>query len=245
MIPETHAHGYPLSFSAFVSVGEGSHAGTHLEEVGEGALVAETQGVGYFANRHVGMGEEVAGFLVDERGDVLVDGRAAYLLDQAREVGRGDIHLAGVETDLALLTEVAVQVMEEDFVHLLLVLEVVGDGLFLVGQLLKDEAKHVEHRLNHLYLVDVLMSHDVVNDVEHIAHTLVLLLREVVDGVFVHHVGIYENTFRLEVRRQFYLVDDVSRGHDEEAVGVERLPLVLFADDYGGCAFPDEQEFGK
>lgn len=24
-----------------------------------------------------------------------------------------------------------------------------------------------------------------------------------------------------------------------------RLPLVLFADDYGGCAFPDEQEFGE
>ena len=121
-----------MSFSAFVSVGEGSHAGTHLEEIGEGALVAEAQGVGYFANRHVGMGEEVAGFLVDERGDVLVDGRAAYLLDQAREVGCGDIHLAGVETDLALLTEVAVQVMEEDFVHLLLVLEVVGDGPFTV-----------------------------------------------------------------------------------------------------------------
>ncbi len=76
------------------------------------------------------MGEEVAGFLVDQRGDVLVDGKQpAYLLDQAREVGRGDIHIAGVETDLTLLTEVAVQVMEEDFVHLLLVLEVVGDVL--------------------------------------------------------------------------------------------------------------------
>ena len=210
LCPSLRFHHLSSSFSAFVSVGEGSHAGTHFEEVGEGALVAETQGVGYFANRHAGMREEVAGFLVDERGDVLVDGRAAYLLDQAREVGRGDIHIAGVETDLALLTEVAVQVMEEDFVHLLLVLEVVGDGSFLVGQLLEDETKHVEHRLNHLYLVDVLMSHDVVNDVEYIAHALVLLLREVVDGVFVHHVGIYENTFCLEVRRQFYLVDDVS-----------------------------------
>ena len=81
VISRNPAHGYPLSFSAFVSVGERSHAGTHFEEVGEGALVAEAQGVGYFANRHVGMGEEVAGFLVDERGDVLVDGRAAYLLD--------------------------------------------------------------------------------------------------------------------------------------------------------------------
>ena len=72
-----------------------------------------------------------------------------------------------------------------------------------------------------------------------------LLLRELKDSVFVHHVGIYENTFRLEVRRQFYLVDDVSRGHDEEAVGVECLLLVLVADGYGGCTFPDEQEFGK
>ena len=83
LCPSLRFHHLSSSFSAFVSVGEGSHAGTHLEEVGEGALVAETQGVGYFANRHTGMGEEVAGFLVDERGDVLVDGRAAYLLDQA------------------------------------------------------------------------------------------------------------------------------------------------------------------
>ena len=49
LCPSLRFHHLSSSFSAFVSVGEGSHAGTHLEEVGEGALVTEIQGVGYRA----------------------------------------------------------------------------------------------------------------------------------------------------------------------------------------------------
>ena len=45
---------------------------------------------GNLANGHVGMREEIADFLVEKRGDMLVDGGAADVSDKAHEIGRRD-----------------------------------------------------------------------------------------------------------------------------------------------------------
>ena len=71
-----------------VAVGEWCHAGALLEEVGHGTLVAEVEMVGYLAHRHIGLREQVADLLVDERCGVFVYGRPAYLLYESREISR-------------------------------------------------------------------------------------------------------------------------------------------------------------
>ena len=105
----------------FISVCEGSHAGALLEEIGEGALVAEVEVGGNLANGHVGMREEIADFLVEKRGDMLVDGGAADVSDKTHEIGRRDIELVGIEAYLTLFAEVAIEMMEEYLVDLFLV----------------------------------------------------------------------------------------------------------------------------
>ena len=46
--------------------------------------------------------------------------------------------------------------------------QVVGNGTLLVGQFLDDEFEHVEHTLDHLNLVDVLVPYNVSHEVENI-----------------------------------------------------------------------------
>ena len=86
----------------------------------EGTLVAEVQVVGYLAHGHVGLGKHIADFLVEQRGDVVIDGRAAYLLDQPGEIRGRQIEFVGIETYLAFLAEVAIKMVEEHFVDRLL-----------------------------------------------------------------------------------------------------------------------------
>ena len=77
--------------------------------------------------------------------------------------------------------------------------EVVGDGALLIGQFFEDKAQYIKHGFNHLNLVDVLMLYDVVYYAENVANALVLFFIKAIDGVVTHHVGVNQNTLRLEV----------------------------------------------
>ena len=54
------------------------------------------------------MREEIADFLVEKRGDMLVDGGTADVSDKTHEIGRRDIELVGIEAYLALFAEIAI-----------------------------------------------------------------------------------------------------------------------------------------
>lgn len=63
---------------------------------------------------------------------MVVDCGTAYLFYLSGEIGGGYIQFVGIEANLSLLAEVAIQMVEEDFIYLLLVPQVVGNAALLV-----------------------------------------------------------------------------------------------------------------
>lgn len=63
---------------------------------------------------------------------MVVDCGTAYLFYQSGEIGGGYILFVGIEANLSLLAEVAIEMVEEDLIYLLLVPKVVGDAALLV-----------------------------------------------------------------------------------------------------------------
>lgn len=100
---------------------------------------------------------------------MVVDCGTAYLFYQSGEIGGGYIQFVGIEANLSLLAEVAIQMVEENLIYLLLVPKVVGDAALLVRQFVDDEFEHVEHTLDHFHLINILVSHDVAHEVEDIS----------------------------------------------------------------------------
>lgn len=182
---------------------------------------------GNLANGHVGMREEIADFLVEKRGDMLVDGGAADVSDKTHEIGRRDIELVGIEAYLALFAEVAIEMMEEYLVDLFLVAKVVGDGALLIGQLFEKKLEDVEHTLYHLDFVDVLMAHDVTHEMEDIEHTLVFFVRKLIAARLFCNELVDKATFSLEVGRNADKGGDFLRSDEQEMVGRKVLDFCI------------------
>ena len=218
---------YLFTLLPFISVCEGCHAGALLEEIGEGALVAEVEVGGNLANGHVGMREEIADFLVEKRGDMLVDGGAADVSDKTHEIGRGDIEFVGIEAYLALFAEVAIEMMEEYLVDLFLVAKVVGNGALLIRQLFEKKLEDVEHTLYHLDFVDVLMAHDVAHEMEDVEHTLVFFVRKLIAARLLCYELVDKATFSLEVGRNVDKGGDFLRSDEQEVVGRKVLDFCI------------------
>ena len=56
--------------------------------------------------------------------------------------------------------------MEKYLIYLFLMSQIVRNGYILVGKFGNQELQYIHHRLYHLYLIDVLMAHDVANHVD-------------------------------------------------------------------------------
>ena len=173
------------------------------------------------------MREEIADFLVEKRGDMLVDGGAADVSDKTHEIGRGDIELVGIEAYLALFAEVAIEMMEEYLVDLFLVAEVVGDGALLIRQLFEKKLEDVEHTLYHLDFVDVLMAHDVAHEMEDIEHTLVFFVGKLIAARLFCYELVDKATFSLEVGRNVDKGGNFLRSDEQEVVGRKVLDFCI------------------
>lgn len=182
---------------------------------------------GNLANGHVGMREEIADFLVEKRGDMLVDGGAADVSDKTHEIGRRDIELVGIEAYLALFAEVAIEMMEEYLVDLFLVTKVVGNGALLIRQLFEKKLEDIEHTLYHLDFVDVLMAHDVAHEMEDIEHTLVFFVRKLIAARLFCYELVDKATFSLEVGRNADKGGNFLRSDEQEVVGRKVLDFCI------------------
>lgn len=165
------------------------------------------------------MREEIADFLVEKGGDMLVDGGAADVSDKTHEIGRRDIELVGIEAYLALFAEVAIEMMEEYLVDLFLVAKVVGNGALLIRQLFEKKLEDVEHTLYHLDFIDVLMAHDVAHEMENIEHTLVFFVRKLIAARLFCYELVDKATFSLEVGRNADKGGNFLRSDEQKMVG--------------------------
>ena len=65
--------------------------------------------------------------------------------------------------------------MEENLINAFFVADVVRHGTLFVWQFLDNQIEHIEHASYHLYLVDMLMAHDVADEMEDIENALVFV----------------------------------------------------------------------
>ena len=96
--------------------------------------------------------------------------------------------------------------MEENLINAFFVADVVRHGTLFVWQFLDNQIEHIEHASYHLYLVDMLMAHDVAYEMEDIENALVFVGGKaeaicMAYKLLVHHL--YRN-FRKERQIRFY-----------------------------------------
>ena len=235
-----------MNLFLFVPVGKRRHARPLLEEIRQGALVAEVKSVGNFAHRKVRLRQQVAYFLIHQRSGVLVDGGAADFPHEPREVGSRNVQFVGIEAYLSFLAEVAVEVVEKHLIHLLLVAEVVRNGTLFVGQLLYDKLQHVEHAPYHFNLVDVLMAHNVAHEMENVQYAPVFLVGEQIDRSMVGKVLVHEHALRLKVSRHRQQLSDIIHRQDDEAPLLQfQAPVSIAVEQNVAAALLHEKESCK
>lgn len=169
--------GQKLSTAALVPICQRRHSRSHLKEICHSTLIAEMQMVCYFTHRHVRLLQEIAYFLIEQGGDVIIHGSSRNILDHPGKIRCRDIQLVGIEPDLSLGLEMAIQEMKENLINFLLVAQIASHRYILVRKFRNQKIQDIHHRLDHLYLVDVLMTHYITNHMKDIDGRFLLVSR--------------------------------------------------------------------
>ena len=78
---------------------------------------------------------------------------------------------------MSLGLEMTIQKMKEYLINFLLVAQIASHRYILVRKFRNQKLQVIHHRLDHLYLVDVLMTHDITNHVKDIDGRFLLVIR--------------------------------------------------------------------
>ena len=221
------------------------------------------EAVGNLGDAHRGGLQQEGGLHQEHLIDVVDDGAAGDLTDDAGEIDGGDVELGGVERDVVVLHKVAGQQTDEadeDFLDALGRLAV-HDGV-LLGVLQVEQEDGVEHA-QHLALVDV-VGVQVADNLAHLLEQvpggvrgqrllrLVQLhdghvgqMHEVVDGRrFDSNVFIGHQAVAVDVARGGDDVDGEAWRIDVQVVGVERQFAAVVANRHPPPVHQHEGEAG-
>ena len=127
----------------------GSQSFRSGKELGEGSRVGEAETVGDLGDGERGGAQQERGFHQQHLVDVVDDGAASDLTDNAGEIDGGDVELVGIERDVVVLGEMVRQQTDEadeDFLDALGCLAVYDGTILGILQVKQEDGiEHAQH----------------------------------------------------------------------------------------------------
>ena len=157
---------------------------------------------------------------------MIIDRRTRYFFYHSGEISRRNIQFICIKSDLSLTLEIAIQQMQKDFVYILFMAQVSGRQKAVIRQLRNQKFQDIHHRLNHLYLINMLMAHNIPNHMNDIKSRLEFIVRKMINQI-IRNLFINKNTFSLEIFRYFGKLINMLRRYDKQITCRKLMFLIL------------------